>query len=103
MTKQKRPKNIRAETDELYRLDMEISLKGSGIGAPITGWSWAEGRYIGDETMCRALMDNWKIAGLGGRLVRLDGTPDGEIIEQWSSIGRLEWAKAQELANQKKS
>lgn len=82
--------------EEVFQLDMEIPLRGPGYGAPIVGWGWADARWQGTEEMCRSIGEDWKRNGCGGRILRLDGTPEGTLVEQWASIGRLEWAAEEE-------
>ncbi len=68
---------------EMYRVDME-KLEGAAyrfIPHP-------EAMSI-DEESARALTDKLKIMGIGGRLVHLDGTPDGVVVESWAGIGRV--------------
>ncbi len=96
-------KKSEAKSEDVFQLDMEIPLHGPGFGAAIIGWGWADARYVGTEAMARAIGESWKSLGCGGRLLRLDGTPEGELVEQWASMGRLEWASAQEAEHAKKS
>lgn len=93
---------VSVKPEEVYQVDMEIPLRGPGVMAPIEGWGWARNHYTGEEAMCRSIGDRLKSQGCGGRLLRLDGTPEGELVEQWASIGRLEWASAQEALVEKK-
>lgn len=94
----KKTKTKKVVSEDVFQLDMEIPLRGPGYGAPIVGWGWAAARWKGEEAMCKAIGDSWKSCGCGGRILRLDGTPEGELVEQWASISRLEWAAAQENA-----
>lgn len=83
------------QPEETYEVQMEVPLHGPGFG-PITGWTFLPNHYTGTEAMCKAIAERLKSQGCGGRLLHLDGTPGGELVEQWASIGRLEWAATQE-------
>lgn len=49
-----------------------------------------------DETTAREGMAACQMIGVGGRMVKLDGTPDGQLVEKWGSIGDVEQALATE-------
>jgi hypothetical protein len=50
-----------------------------------------------DENTAREGMEGCKTIGIGGQLVKLDGTPDGALIERWASIEDVENALATEV------
>jgi hypothetical protein len=45
-----------------------------------------------DETTAREGVAGMQLIGIGGRLIKLDGTPDGALIEKWGGIGDIEHA-----------
>lgn len=82
-----------------FRVDLEIPLLNSN--KELEGYTWAEytPRRGTEEQMARALAENLKRMGAGGRLVELDGTPDGKVIETWASVGRV--GAAAQVENQR--
>jgi hypothetical protein len=52
-----------------------------------------------DEEKAKALADEMKQIGQGGKLVEQDGTPDGKVLEIWGGVGRLEEASQEEDKN----
>jgi hypothetical protein len=101
----KKPKPILAvmAPERIFRLDMEIAIHDMGTGA--TTYSWAErtARKGVGEGMALALAEDLKRCGVGGRLVHLDGTPEGVLIEEWFGVERMESARKTEEPSLKSS
>lgn len=54
-----------------------------------------------DEETAKTGAESLKMVGVGGRLIKLDGTPDGEIVEKWSGAEEIDRAKESEVAEKK--
>jgi hypothetical protein len=91
----------------LFRVDIACPMKDktTGVVDLIYEEHYPGRRGTADEPMARAIMEDIKRCGAGGRLVELDGTPmtignpGGKIIEIWASVGRLEEAAKEEDNN----
>jgi hypothetical protein len=85
----KKVKKTKPTSEIWFRVDLEIPLLNSK--KELEGYTWAEytPRRGTDEQMAKALAENLKRMGTGGRLVELDGTPEGKIVESWAGVGRV--------------
>lgn len=54
-----------------------------------------------DEQTAREGVESLKMIGVGGRLIKLNGTPEGELIEKWAGAAEIDQAKESEVAQQK--
>lgn len=92
LKKEKREPQI---PDTYYRVDMECSDVDKATGHKKY---WFIEYYPGrdgtmDEQMARSIAESLKKIGQGGRLIELDGTPEGKVLETWGGVGRLEQAE----------
>jgi hypothetical protein len=49
-----------------------------------------------DEEAMKKNIQKLKVAGMGGRIALLDGTPDGKVQETWGSVERVAAAEKEE-------
>ena len=75
------------EVSKYYRIDVEFPSEH--------GFSYQVLFALTKEENMKKQVAKLKEAGMGGRLVFLDGTPDGQVVEQWGSVERV--AEAERL------
>lgn len=89
----KKKKEKKKYIDTVYRVDLEepqVSVKSGRV------WKYIYKLSLqGDEKTTEKQVQLLKSIGMGGRLVELDGSPDGKIVETWASQARLEIAMAE--------
>lgn len=97
-SKKKKAPKPEAKPPEMYRVDLELTLYDKGHR--FKGCQYVEytSRKGAEEDFARSLMAHLKRNFCGGRLVLLDGTPDGHIVETWGGIGRVLEAEETERA-----
>lgn len=78
-----------------FRVDMESPILNPQNGT--TSYTYSASSY-GEETLCRNSMAELKQMGIGGRLVKMDGSPDGQVVEKWGGVGRVLEAEVVEKA-----
>jgi hypothetical protein len=78
---------------DLYRVEME-QMNDSGYGFVPADPANLEL----EEPKAQAKADELKMLGVGGRLILLDGTPDGTVTESWGGVGKVLAASAVEKA-----
>ena len=49
------------------------------------------------ETEAQEKADEMKAMGIGGRIIHLDGTPEGKVVSTWGSVERT--AAAEKIEN----
>jgi hypothetical protein len=76
-----------AAPEQSFTVEVEVAQKDNA-GA-ITGYTYTQLTKVITETEARAQMQDLKLTGVGGRLIHLDGTPQGNVVERWGSAGRL--------------
>ncbi len=93
-----RPVKVEKTPDTLYRVDMECSSFDLTEHEMTYGFApYYPGRSgTVDEAMARSVMDSLKRIGQGGRLVEVDGTSDGKVLETWGGVGRVSQAEEEE-------
>ena len=82
----------------IYRVDMKCTDTDRSSGVTK---EWFVEYYPGragtsDEPMARSMMEYLKGIGQAGRLVEVDETPDGKILEEWEGISQVTQAVAEE-------
>jgi len=77
-------KVIAVMSQDQYRVDMETPVTGQK-----EGFAYAIKIAATDAQDAHGIMAELKNIGVGGRLVKLDGTPEGVVVERWGSIGRV--------------
>jgi hypothetical protein len=77
--------------EKVYRVDVEFPIDNESDGYKYLSF------HEGLETDMRKLVQKMRGVGMGGRLVLLDGTPDGNVEETWGSPARL--AAARKIEN----
>ena len=87
---------------EFYRVDIEMKhYNGTILEYYFQTFSKDGGE---DLSVAETVVRDMKELGQGGRLVLLDGTPEGKIVETWPSVTRaMELAKIEQKELDKKS
>jgi len=83
---------------EFYKVELEVAhQKADGT----TEYTYAEHstRTGVSDTVAQELADGLKAIGCGGRIIHLDGTPDGAVTETWGSVARTAAAEKVEQAS----
>lgn len=79
-------KKVAVPQTEFYRADMEVPQVNLKTG--VTEYAYTDGPAQ-EEVKARDSMEQLKAMGVGGRLIKLDGSPDGEVVERWGGVGRV--------------
>jgi len=92
--KKAKPKVYATVKEEFYRVDTEVPMSNQRTGE--TTFTYTTGSEVTDEQTAHIRMEGLKMCGIGGRLVHLDGTPDGKIISVWGNVDRMAAAERRE-------
>jgi hypothetical protein len=89
-----------AAKPEFYRVDVEVPHhKPDGT----TEYTYTPQKSDVSEELAKEMGDGLKAMGIGGRIVHLDGTPDGKVIVIWGNVEReAEAEKIEKAALEKK-
>lgn len=91
-----KPKVYATVKEEWYRVDTEIPSVDRKTG--LTSYTYTNSPPPMDEQAARRVMEGMKLIGVGGRLIHLDGTPDGKLVATWGNVERMAQAEKQERA-----
>lgn len=61
-------------------------------------YTYTTGEVVPEE-QARCRMEGMKLMGMGGRLVLMDGSPDGKIQATWGNVDRMAAAEKAEREN----
>lgn len=86
-----------AAKPEFYRVELEVASK-AGDGTTQYTYSAVTQQLEMSEEEAQKQMEEMKAMGIGGRLIHLDGTPEGKIITTWGSVERTAEAEKVERA-----
>ena len=95
----KKPKgpNAIAAPEKYYKVQLEVSSKNLATG--LTEYTYTDqSKHPVSDTVAQQQMDEMKSIGVGGRIVLLDGTPDGAVQVTWGSVDRTASAEKVERA-----
>lgn len=85
-----------AAKEEWYRVDTEVPrIERPGQSS----YTYTEGSMFPSEEEARRTMEGMKLIGVGGRLVHLDGSPDGRVVASWGDVERMAEAERLEKAS----
>ena len=91
--KKPKPKVMAVRKEVYFRVDTEVPTVQKGV----TNYTYTTGAVVPEE-QARNTMEGMKLMGMGGRLVHMDGTPDGKIHATWGNVDRMAAAERVEKA-----
>lgn len=83
---------------EFYRVDVEVASRVSGGVTQYTYTPCEKSQQGLSEEEAHLMADEMKAIGIGGRIVHLDGTPEGKVTLTWGSVERTAAAEQIEKA-----
>lgn len=97
-----KPKKVTAilAKQEWYKVELEVASKA---GDGTMQYTFADHTSGVTEEQARESADGLKAIGCGGRIIHLDGTPDGKVILTWGSVDRTAAAEKVERASLEKT
>jgi hypothetical protein len=72
---------------EFYRVELEVASKAGDGTMQYTYAPYGQSSGV-SETEAQTAADEMKSLGIGGRIVHLDGTPEGKVLQTWGSVER---------------
>jgi hypothetical protein len=86
------------QPEKLYKVQLEVASKSVQTG--LTEYTYAdhESRESVTDAVAQEMMDSMKLIGIGGRIIELDGTPEGKVCVTWGSVERTAEAEKVEKA-----
>ena len=94
--RRKKPVVAYIPPQDKFRVDLEAPKVNQTTG--LTNYTYVASGYAFEEAQVRRVVEELKQMGIGGRLVQLDGTPDGTVVERWGSVARVGEAEKIERA-----
>lgn len=83
---------------EFYRVELEVMSRAADNTVQYTYAPFVKGHEQVEEAAANLIMEEMKAMGIGGRIIHLDGTPDGKITTTWGSVERTAAAEKVEQA-----
>ena len=78
-------------TNDYFRVDQEYRDGGRYLYRKFTSEAGVR------EDVAKRIATALQRIGIGGRLVMLDGTPDGKEVDRWGGVDRVAEAKRKEI------
>jgi hypothetical protein len=72
---------------EFYKVELEVASKAGDGTMQYTFAPYGDNVGL-SETEAQEKADEMKLIGVGGRIVHLDGTPEGKVTQTWGSVER---------------
>lgn len=84
---------------EFYKVELEVAHQKADGTMEYTYSELSSSSRLGiSDTAAQELADGLKAIGCGGRIIHLDGTPDGTVTSTWGSVARTAAAEKVEQA-----